>query len=167
MLLCYLYLFRLILFILRALDYKRISCVVLYVTFFCFCSLLSMIINLYPHVLALFFYVNRALFWQKQNNRADVMAGAQDNFTPLHFCSQAGCAEGCRVLLAAGAKVDAKLNKTMKVWYEHQQHFCCTVVVLVVGRLAIPICSVLVVCFVVVFWFHFFFVCFLPYARWE
>lgn len=43
------------------------------------------------------------------------MAEAQDGFTPLHFCSQAGCAEGCRLLLGAGAKVDAKLRKTKKV----------------------------------------------------
>ena len=43
------------------------------------------------------------------------MATAQDGFTPLHFCSQAGCAEGCRLLLEAGAKADAKLNKNRKV----------------------------------------------------
>lgn len=43
------------------------------------------------------------------------MAEAQDGFTPLHFCSQSGCAEGCRLLLKAGAKVDAKLLKTKKV----------------------------------------------------
>ncbi|CAM9961545.1 unnamed protein product, partial [Ectocarpus sp. 12 AP-2014] len=47
-------------------------------------------------------------------HRADCMAEAQDGFTPLHFCSQAGCAEGCRLLLGAGAKVDAKLRKTKK-----------------------------------------------------
>lgn len=43
------------------------------------------------------------------------MATAQDGFTPLHFCSQAGCAEGCRLLLGAEAEVDAKLHKTNKV----------------------------------------------------
>lgn len=43
------------------------------------------------------------------------MSLAQDGFTPLHFCSQAGCAEGCRLLLGAGAEVDAKLLKTKKV----------------------------------------------------
>eukprot|EP00903_Cladosiphon_okamuranus_P007713 g7474.t1 len=47
-------------------------------------------------------------------HRADCMALAQDGFTPLHFCSQAGCAQGCRLLLGAGAKVDAKLLKTKK-----------------------------------------------------
>ncbi|CAN0214761.1 unnamed protein product [Ascophyllum nodosum] len=47
-------------------------------------------------------------------HRADCMATAQDGFTPLHFCSQAGCAEGCRLLLEAGAKADAKLNKNRK-----------------------------------------------------
>ncbi|CAM9603178.1 unnamed protein product [Scytosiphon promiscuus] len=47
-------------------------------------------------------------------HRADCMAEAQDSFTPLHFCSQAGCAEGCRMLLAAGAEVNAKLRKTKK-----------------------------------------------------
>ena len=49
------------------------------------------------------------------SDRADCMAKAQDGFTPLHFCSQAGCAEGCRLLLGAKAAVDAKLHKTKKV----------------------------------------------------
>lgn len=48
-------------------------------------------------------------------SRADCMAEAQDGFTPLHFCSQKGCGEGCRLLLGAGAEVDAKLRKTKKV----------------------------------------------------
>lgn len=61
------------------------------------------------------------------------MATAQDGFTPLHFCSQAGCAEGCRLLLEAEAEVDAKLHKTKKVRLKvfippplsSSVHFCC------------------------------------------
>ncbi|CAM9735936.1 unnamed protein product, partial [Discosporangium mesarthrocarpum] len=42
------------------------------------------------------------------------MMTAADGFTALHFCAQAGCSEGCKELLDAGAEVDAKLHKTKK-----------------------------------------------------
>jgi ankyrin repeat protein len=32
-------------------------------------------------------------------------------FTPLHFCAQKGCLEGCQLLVKKKAKVNAKLSK--------------------------------------------------------
>ena len=46
--------------------------------------------------------------------RADVAATAQDLFTPLHFCAQKGCLEGCRLLVQKKAKVNAKLSKNYR-----------------------------------------------------
>lgn len=45
---------------------------------------------------------------------ADSNVAAQDEMTALHFASQSGCAAAARALLLSGARVDAKLAKSLR-----------------------------------------------------